>query len=669
MPALAKAFFCLLAGALSGVAASASTLTVTTTADVGPGSLRATIAAAASGDVIQFDPSLHGQVIFLTSQLNIIRELKIVGPGADEVSISGGDRSRIFAATAPLTLSGLALKNGLGDGGALLVTRSRATINGCTFSDNAAPDGLGGAIYNPGSPLELTDCTFSRNTAAGFGLGGAFYGSTGVAVTMTNCTFTENSAHDGGAIFADGPLTLLRCKFSGNSIPTDGIAGALFNEYETLMTACTFTGNSAGDGGEGGALFIGGGIIRDSLIAGNKVGSTKSSEAQGGAIWNFGTLRVQNSTVANNTSGAHSQGPGIYNDGVLILDNTTVSGNAAGESSFGGGIFNEASDGASLSAANTIVAGNSAPAGPDIFGTLISRGYNVIGNTLGNTGTTTTDFIDVNPLLGPLQDNGGPTATMALLPRSVAIDHGDPGFDPNIFAPPMTDDQRGAARIDNGRLDIGSYEAEPPHLPKIDSLTDPQTLECTGYNGTNASVEVRVSDSKGHPLVVQWIVNNQVKQTDHIPASKPATAGRSTYTAMFSDGRTEILVVVNDGESDPVAQWTSVTIHDTTAPVIRSLSVSPSVLSPPNHKMVPVTVSVTASDICDPSPRSKIVAVTTNEPGPGQYQITGDLTLNLQSERNGGGNARIYTVGVQAMDASGNSTTKNVIVAVSKGNK
>jgi hypothetical protein len=669
MPGRPKAFLCLLAGALSVVSASGSTLTVNSAADVGPGSLRTAIATAVAGDVIQFDPSLNGQVILLASPLNVTRELKIDGPGADKILISGGNRTRIFSATAPLTLAGLTLKNGLGDGAALLVTRSRATINGCTFADNAAPDGLGGAIYNPGSTLQITNCIFSRNTASGFGLGGSFFGSTGIAVTMTDCTFTENSAHDGGAVFADGPLILLRCKFIDNSIPTDGIGGALFNEYETLMTACTFASNSAGDGGEGGALFMGDGIIRDSLIAGNKVGSTKSFEAQGGAIWNFGTLRVQNSTVANNTSGANSQGPGIYNDGVLVLDNSTVSGNAAGESSAGGGIFNEGSDGASLDAANTIIAGNSAPAGPDIFGTFSSRGYNVIGNTLDNTGTTTKDLINVDPLLGPLQDNGGPTATMALLPRSVAIDHGDPGFDPNAFAPGMTGDQRGAARIDNGRLDIGSYEAEPPHFPKIDLLTDPQTLECAGHNGTNATVEVQVSDRKGHALVIQWVVNNEVKQTDRIAASTPSSAAHLTYTAMFPDGTTGVMVVVNDGESDPVTQATAVTVRDTTPPAITSLSVSPSVLSPPNHKMVPVTNSITANDICDPGPKSKIISVTSNEAGAGQYHITGNLTVDLQSDRNGGGNGRIYTIAVQAMDASGNSTTKNVIVTVPKGNK
>ena len=507
-----KLIFCLIAACVTSGSTFAGTLTVTSTADTGAGSLRAAIAAAAAGDVIRFDPSLNGQDIVLASQLSVTRELGIEGPGADKIAISGGNRTRIFFATAPLTLSGLTLKNGLGDGAALYVLRARATVISCSFTDNSAPNGVGGAIYNPLSPLEVTNCNFSHNTAPGYGLGGVLYGSPRVTVTMTDCVFTENSADNGGAIYADGPLTLLRCNFTRNSIPTDGIAGAVFNQYPTTITGCTFTGNSTGDGGAGGALFLysADGMIRDSLFANNSVGYG----AQGGGIWSDGTLRIENSTIANNMSGAQSTGAGIYNDGALILDNATVSGNSTGESSQGGGIFNEDFDGASVSAANTIIARNSAPTGPDISGTFISRGYNLIGNIAGNTGATLNDLINIDPLLGPLQDNGGSSMTMALLPRSPAIDHGDPAFVPATFTPAMMADQRGALRIDNGRLDIGAYEAEPPHYPVIESLTGPQTLECTSYSGTTATISIRVKDSKGHPLVVQSL--SRVVVVDHV---------------------------------------------------------------------------------------------------------------------------------------------------------
>jgi hypothetical protein len=129
------------------------------------------------------------------------------------------------------------------------------------------------------------------------------------------------------------------------------------------------------------------------------------------------------------------------------------------------------------------------------------------------------------------------------------------------------------------------------------------------------------------------------------------------------------MVVVNDGQSAPVTQSTVVTVRDTTAPIITSLSASPNILSPPNHKMVPIAISAAATDICDPNPQSKIISVTSNEPGAGQYQITGNLTLNVQSDRNGGGNGRIYTIVVEARDVSGNASAKSVTVTVPKGNR
>jgi hypothetical protein len=70
-------------------------------------------------------------------------------------------------------------------------------------------------------------------------------------------------------------------------------------------------------------------------------------------------------------------------------------------------------------------------------------------------------------LLRPLQDNGGPTFTHALLAGSPAINTGDPSFDPNAFDPPLLYDQRGSGfpRVANGRIDIGAFEVQPrcPH--------------------------------------------------------------------------------------------------------------------------------------------------------------------------------------------------------------
>jgi len=115
-----------------------------------------------------------------------------------------------------------------------------------------------------------------------------------------------------------------------------------------------------------------------------------------------------------------------------------------------------------------------------------------------------------------------------------------------------------------------------------------------------------------------------------------------------------------------------VKVVDTTPPVISSISVSPSVLWPPNHKFVPVTVSVTAEDTCDPNPVCSLSAITSSEPAGGggsgntspDFAITGALSANLRAERDGTGSGRTYTLTVQCTDHSNNSSSANTTVFV-----
>src|SRR5262249_45525782 len=129
--------------------------------------------------------------------------------------------------------------------------------------------------------------------------------------------------------------------------------------------------------------------------------------------------------------------------GALTLNNATISGNSAGTA---GGIYNVL--GGLLQARNTLIAGNTAPSAPDLSGLLSSLGHNLIGNASGGGGFHPTDLLNVNPLLGPLQDNGGPTRTHALLPGSPALNAGDP-------AQLGVADQRGVLR--GGGVNIGAY--------------------------------------------------------------------------------------------------------------------------------------------------------------------------------------------------------------------
>jgi uncharacterized repeat protein (TIGR03803 family) len=108
-----------------------------------------------------------------------------------------------------------------------------------------------------------------------------------------------------------------------------------------------------------------------------------------------------------------------------------------------------------------------------------------------------------------------------------------------------------------------------------------------------------------------------------------------------------------------------VTTGDTTAPVISSVTASPDVLKPANGRMVPVAVTVAATDDRDPAPKSRIVSVTCNEPASGDIQVTGDLTVSLRAKRSGK-TSRVYTITVQTTDAAGNAATGTVNVTVPK---
>jgi hypothetical protein len=116
-------------------------------------------------------------------------------------------------------------------------------------------------------------------------------------------------------------------------------------------------------------------------------------------------------------------------------------------------------DGGTVYVADTIVAGNSSN---DVSGSLISQGYNLIGNTTGCTltGNLTGNIYGADPLLGPLQNNGGPTLTHGLLTGSPAIDAGPANGAPNF-------DQRGVSRPQGTAEDIGAFESIQGNFPKV----------------------------------------------------------------------------------------------------------------------------------------------------------------------------------------------------------
>jgi hypothetical protein len=229
-------------------------------------------------------------------------------------------------------------------------------------------------------------------------------------------------------------------------------------------------------------------------------------------------LTISNSTISNN-----GHGGAIENQGPLTITNSTVSANQ-------GGI----DDSVIAALGDTVVAGNT---GADLGGPVMSLGHNLIGDGSHGSGFADTDLVGtaqnpIDPLLGPLQDNGGPTQTMALLPGSPAIDAGD-----NTAAPMW--DQRGAPfhRIVNGVIDIGAFEVQarghggPSHQP----LPDPVPVQVLGTPAGLFFWQLPTFTSDSTPLAGTGTPDGQAGQPGTDPVPGPTANGQQATTAFTVD--------------------------------------------------------------------------------------------------------------------------------------
>ncbi len=202
------------------------------------------------------------------------------------------------------------------------------------------------------------------------------------------------------------------------------------------------------------------------------------------------------------------------------------------------------------------------------------------------------------------------------------------------------------------------------------------TVEC----GDLVTYTATVSDADGDAVQAVWTLNGVAVQTDDIAAGGPPTTALVEYTAALPLGINALAVTATDSFGNVSTCSATITVVDTTPPVIVSTSVSPKVLWPPNHKMIAVRVSAEVTDACSAT-TWEIVSISCNEAvdarGSGHtspdWTITGDATAMLRAERSGNGKAgRVYTITVQATDASGNQSTPatvTVTVAHDQGKK
>ena len=508
-----------------------ATFTVTNLFDSGTGSFRQAIFNAntqAGVDEIIFDTGGVPSTITLTSgALNIADSVNILGPGANLLTVSGNNNSRIFninnrgSDILDVLISGLTLTNGnaTSSGGAIFNAGDLKIVNS-TISGNRVEgsDSVYNYYYN-----YYDNFGFGYYTDAGDGSGGGIYNSG--ELTITNSIIRDNTVYggdsfkpnpgngNGGGIFnSSGSLEVNNSIISGNrafggySEYTSGTGngGGIFNRSgDVTLNSSTISSNGAfgGVGFGGGGTADGGGIVNssgdlvvtNSTITDNRVegGSAvlgNTGNSYGGGI--SGEVTVIDSTISSNTAkggdgfsgAANGYGGGI--SGQVTVINSTISGNTAKGGNcyygnpgngFGGGIWG------SGTLTNSTITGNTAKGGSG-YGYICyyySSGIG-IGSGIVNTDTITitgsivagnanaddiaggftsggNNLIGINPLLSPLQNNGGSTETHALLPGSPAIDAGS-----NPLG--LLTDQRGSGfnRTVGSQTDIGAFEVQQP---------------------------------------------------------------------------------------------------------------------------------------------------------------------------------------------------------------
>jgi hypothetical protein len=402
--------------------------------------LRQALRAANDGDTVIF--AVTGTIALTSGGLPVNKSLTISGPGNDQLSIDGNQALLVFGIFPDKTaaISGLTIRNaqsGILNVGTVIVTNcvlsnsydglsnyGAATVSSCVLTGN-----LYNGLYSYEGVTTVSNCVVSGNAAGGL---------------FNNVPFGPNNSVSGR-----GSMTI------SDSIISDNSGPGVKNYFFLTILNSTLSGNSADEDGGGissGTFKSPGGVtVINSTISGNS-----TSSGGGGIAIQYGGLTLVNSTLSGNSAG--DEGGGIANyTGRVQVANSTLSGNSAAS---GGGIYNVAGQfGGTIEISNTIL--KAGALGENIFnngGTVTSGGYNISSDDGGGLLTGPGDQINTDPLLGPLQDNGGPTLTHLPMPGSPAIDAGDPNF-----TPPPYRDQRGPCfhRVFGRRIDIGSVETQP----------------------------------------------------------------------------------------------------------------------------------------------------------------------------------------------------------------
>jgi hypothetical protein len=378
----------------------------------------------------------------VTTQAEITIDNDVILDGEGNLTVDGNDDHRVLSVVPGVT----------------------AELVGMTVSrGRSGPALVGGAGVKNEGTLTITDSIVEANTAQeanepphGGAQGGGIYNKG--TLTIVNSVVQDNLIHsfgEGAGIYSDGALTLVGSGVSYNQAPADCNWGCGIDSTGTLTLIDSYV--SYNTGGDGSQLEVVGTLtVLNSAV----VGGGPNGDVYWG-IFSEGTATVINSTVRS------SQAAAIYHSGgTLTLMSSTLT---AVESNYYGGTITAAIDAEIVVANSVIVEAESYAVGTTCNGSLVSLGGNIESPTSDCGFNQPTDMMGVTAeqlQLGPLQDNGGPTETHALLPGSVAIDWIPEAMCLDADGEPLMTDQRGLPRPvailgPEPKCDVGSFEVQP----------------------------------------------------------------------------------------------------------------------------------------------------------------------------------------------------------------